>query len=78
MLSRLNKDNYIEWLKNKPESQKVSKPVKFMKNEYYISENFLLMNGTIYSPIFDFERNSTFVCKDEKLMRYPNGTVILY
>ena len=78
MSSRLNKNNYAHWLKNKPELQEESKPVKFMGNEYHISGIFQLMNCNLWQTIFDFETNSTFVCKDENLMKYPNGTVILY
>ena len=78
MSSRLNKDNYFSWLKNKPELQEESKSVTFMGNKYHINETFLLMNSSIWQPIFDFERNSTFVSKDKNLMRYPNDTIILY
>ena len=79
MSSRLNKDKYIDWLKNKPELQEESESVIFMGSEYYISDNFILRNSTILSPVFDFELNKTFaVCKDENLMCYPNDTIILY
>jgi len=80
MATNKQKENYTEWLYNKPPKQEESERVEFFGNIYIIDRNFFLRapdfrNGYVYS----FGRTRPIAsCRVSGLKCYPNGSIILH